>query len=34
MEINMKKTKSVVSSKKQETPKVSTSLDGTSIEQV
>ena len=34
MEINVKKTKSMVASKKQETPKVSISLDGTAIEQV
>ena len=34
MEINMKKTKSMVASKKQETPKVSISLEGTAIEQV
>ena len=34
MEINIKKTKSMVASKKQETPKVSISLDGTAIEQV
>ena len=31
MEINVKKTKSMVASKKQETPKVSTSLDGPAI---
>ena len=34
MEINVKKTKSMVGSKKQETPKVSINLDGTAIEQV
>ena len=34
MEINVKKTKSMVASKKQETPKVSINLDGTAIEQV
>ena len=34
MEFNMKKTRSVVASKKQETPKVSISLDGIAIEQV
>ena len=34
MEINVKKTKSMVANKKQETPKVSISLDGTAIEQV
>ena len=34
MEINMKKTKSMVPSKKLEIPKVSISLDGTAIEQV
>ena len=34
MEINVKKTKSIVASKKQETPKVSINLDGTTIEQV
>ena len=34
MEINVKKTKSMVASKKQETPKVSIYLDGTTIEQV
>ena len=34
MEINVKKTKSVVASRKQETPKVSISLDETAIEQV
>ena len=34
MEINVKKTKSMVPSKKQETPKVSINLDGTAIEQV
>ena len=34
MEINVKKTKSMVASMKQETPKVSISLDGTAIEQV
>ena len=34
MEINVKKTKSVIASKKQEIPKVSISLDGTAIEQV
>ena len=33
-EINMRKTMSMVASKKQETPKVSISLNGTSIEQV
>ena len=33
MEINVKKTKSMVASKKQETPKVSISLDGNAIEQ-
>ena len=33
-EITMKKTKSMVANKKQETPKVSISLDGTAIEQV
>ena len=34
MEINVKKTKSMVASKKQETPKCSINLDGTAIEQV
>ena len=34
MEINVKKTKSMVASKKQETPKVNIPLDGTAIEQV
>ena len=34
MEINVMKTKSMVASKKQETPKVSIKLDGTAIEQV
>ena len=34
MEINVKKTESMVGSKKQETPDVSISLDGTTIEQV
>ena len=34
MEINVKKTKSMVANKKQETPKVSINLDGTAIEQV
>ena len=34
MEINVKKTKSMIASKKQETQKVSISLDGTAIEQV
>ena len=34
MEINVKKTKSMVASKKQETPKVSICLDGTATEQV
>ena len=34
MEINVKKTKSMVASKKQETPKVSINLDGITIEQV
>ena len=34
MKINVKKTKSMVASKKQETQKVSISLDGTDIEQV
>ena len=34
MEINVKKTKSMVASKKQETSKVSICLDGTAIEQV
>ena len=34
MEINVKKSKSMVASKKQETPKVSINLDGTAIEQV
>ena len=34
MEINVKKTKSMVASKKQEIPKVSINLDGTAIEQV
>ena len=34
MEINVKKTKSMVASKKQRTPKVSINLDGTAIEQV
>ena len=34
MEINVKKTKSMVASKKQETPEVSIGLDGTAIEQV
>ena len=34
MEINVKKTKSMVASKKQETPKVSINLDGTAIEEV
>ena len=34
MEINVKKTKSMAASKKQETPKVSVSLVGTAIEQV
>ena len=34
MEINVKKTKSMVASKKQETPTVNISLDGTAIEQV
>ena len=34
MEINLKKTKSMVASKKQETPEVSINLDGTAIEQV
>ena len=34
MEINVKKTKSMVASKKQETPKVSINLDGTTIQQV
>ena len=34
MEINVKKTKSMVGRKKQETPKVSINLDGTAIEQV
>ena len=34
MEINVKKTKSMVASKKQETPKVSINLDGTAIEKV
>ena len=34
MEINVMKTKSMVANRKQETPKVSISLDGTTIEQV
>ena len=34
IEINVKKTKSMVASKKQETPKVNISLDGTAVEQV
>ena len=34
MEINVKKTKSIVDSKKQETPKVSINLDGTAIKEV
>ena len=34
METNVKKTKSMATGKKQETPKVSISLDGTAIEQV
>ena len=34
MEIKVMKTKSMVASKKQETPNVSTCLDGTAIEQV
>ena len=34
MEINVKKTKSIVDIKNQETPKVSINLDGTAIEQV
>ena len=34
IEINVKKTKSMVASKKQETPNVSINLDGTAIEQV
>ena len=34
MKINVKKTKSMVASKKQETPNVSINLDGTTIKQV
>ena len=34
MEINVKKTKSMVASKKQETPNVNINLDGTATEQV
>ena len=34
IEINVKKTKSMVATKKQETPKVIINLDGTAIEQV
>ena len=34
MEIDVKKTKSIVASKKNETPKVSIILDGTAIQQV
>ena len=34
MEINVKKTKSIVASKEQETPNISISMDGTAVEHV